>query len=147
MTTNESTVVGPAPGESLDASRATGPRVLVVDDEWFVRETLCQLLRDEDMEVVGEAGDGRQAIEMVREHRPDVVLMDLRMPNMGGVEATSHIKREWPDTQVLFLSAYDDEGLDQSALEAGAFCYLIKGCPADLLVSMVEQAWQHGHGD
>ena len=147
MRMDESTVVGPAIGDHRLVPRASGPRVLVVDDEAFVRETLCELLLDEEMEVVGQAADGAQAIELVKALKPDVVLMDLRMPGMGGVEACAHIKRDNPKTQVLFLSAYDDEGLDRSAMEAGAFCYLIKGCPADLVISMVDRAWRHARGE
>jgi len=97
----------------------------------------CELLRgvldEEGLAVSGTATSGEAAVEMVRGLPPDVVLMDLRMPGMGGVEATRRIKELNPSIQVVILTVYDEEDLERSAEQAGAFCYLVKGCPPSLI--------------
>jgi DNA-binding NarL/FixJ family response regulator len=79
--------------------------------------------------VVGEAADGLQAVARARELAPDVVVLDLRLPGLNGIQATRAIKRELPGTQVVIFTAYDDPGLARGAAQAGAFAYLVKGCP------------------
>ncbi|WP_432928709.1 response regulator [Microbispora sp. CA-135349] len=102
-------------------------RVLVVDDQQLMREGLVALLGLVDhVEVVGDAGDGEQALSLVAELRPDVVLMDLRMPVMDGVEATRRITRQYPEVAVVVLTTYDDDRSVDSALLAGACGYLTK---------------------
>jgi DNA-binding NarL/FixJ family response regulator len=102
-------------------------RVLVVDDHPVVREGLCNLLRHvPDIEVVGEAGDGRQALQIVEKVRPDIVLLDVIMPGPGGVEVTRRIKKMYPDTAVVILSAHEDDRYILGLLEAGASGYLLK---------------------
>ncbi|WP_163513284.1 response regulator transcription factor [Fodinicola acaciae] len=102
-------------------------RVLVVDDQTVVREGLVLILGLlTDVEVVGTASDGAQALRLVAEHRPDVVLMDLRMPRMGGVEATRRIRSEFPDIGVVVLTTYSDDESVLAALRAGARGYLTK---------------------
>jgi DNA-binding NarL/FixJ family response regulator len=102
-------------------------RVIVADDQQIMREGLVALLELlDDIEVVGDAGNGEQAIRLVREHQPDVVLMDLRMPVMDGIEATSKITREHPGVAVLVLTTYADGESIDSALRAGALGYLTK---------------------
>ncbi|WP_431926508.1 response regulator [Nonomuraea jabiensis] len=102
-------------------------KVLVVDDQQLMREGLVALLDlVGDVEVVGDAGDGEQALRLVAELRPDVVLMDLRMPVMDGVEATRRIARAHPEVAVVVLTTYDDDRSVDSALLAGARGYLTK---------------------
>lgn len=107
-------------------------KVVVVDDQTVVREGLVLLLGlIADISVVGEAADGEQALDLVAEHRPDVVLMDLRMPRMDGVEATARIRRDFPDTQVVVLTTYADDDSVFAALRAGARSYLTKDARAE----------------
>lgn len=115
-------------------------RVLVVDDERMVREELAALLAEEGVAVVGEAQDGADGVAMVSELGPDVVLMDLRMPQMGGIEATRRVKQARPHTQVIMLTAYEDAGLQQSARDVGAYAYLVKGCSAEQILETLDAA-------
>jgi DNA-binding NarL/FixJ family response regulator len=102
-------------------------RVVVADDQTAVREGLAVMLGLlDDVEVVGEAADGEQAIELVARHRPDVVLMDLRMPRCDGVEATGVIRAEHPGTRVVVLTTFADDEHILAALQAGALGYLTK---------------------
>ncbi|MFI9845899.1 response regulator [Nonomuraea sp. NPDC051941] len=102
-------------------------KVLVVDDQQLMREGLVALLDlVDDVDVVGDAGDGEQALRLVAELRPDVVLMDLRMPVMDGVEATRRIAHAHPEVAVVVLTTYDDDRSVDSALLAGACGYLTK---------------------
>jgi DNA-binding NarL/FixJ family response regulator len=110
-------------------------RVLVVDDHPIVRSGLTGMLAvTDDIEVVGEAGDGEEALALVEATRPDVVLMDLRMPRRDGVSATGAIVSSYPATKVLVLTTYDTDTDILHAVEAGAAGYLLKDTPhADLL--------------
>lgn len=105
-------------------------RLILVDDHPVVRAGLAGMLSaEDDLEVVGEADDGEEAIALVRELHPDVVVMDLRMPRMGGAEATAHILRESPATRVLILTTYNTDADILRAVEAGATGYLLKDTP------------------
>jgi len=111
-------------------------RVLVVDDHTVVREGICALLGlAGDIEVVGEADNGREALDKVRELVPDVVLMDVAMPTMDGLEATRRIHREFPHTKVLALSQYDDREYVFSIVEAGAQGFISKTAASSEVVS------------
>lgn len=118
------------------------PRVILVEDDRDVREALKELLEDTNIEIVGEAGDGSQGLEMARQRTPDVVLMDLRMPVMGGLEASRRLKEEMPLVQVVILTAYDDPALMEDATNAGVYAYLVKGCPPRMLGEVTIQAWE-----
>ena len=120
------------------------PRLLVVDDHPMLRAALADLLVQAGFEVAGEAADGADAVAMAKELEPDVVLMDLRMPVMGGLDATRLIKDARPDIQVVLLSAFESPALEQQAEEAGCFAYLVKGCPpGDLRLALHEaMAWR-----
>lgn len=103
-------------------------RVLLVDDHALVRAGLSALLkRLPGIEVVAEAGDGRQALELITRHRPDVVLMDIAMPGLNGLEATAQIKKNFPAVRVMILSMHANEEYVLRALRAGASGYLLKG--------------------
>ena len=110
-------------------------RVLVVDDHTIVRDGLVQLLAAaSDLEVVGSAGDGAAAVELAAEHRPEIVLMDLSMPGMSGIEATRLIGQRSPGSQVLVLTSFVDRDRVVEALDAGAIGYLLKDAgPAELI--------------
>jgi DNA-binding NarL/FixJ family response regulator len=116
------------------------PRVLLVDDEEEVRAALRELLQDMGMAIVGEAADGEEAVPRVDEVRPEVVLMDLRMPKMDGLEASRAIKHRHPAVHIIILSAYDDPGLRRSADVAGATLYLVKGCRPWLIEQAIKSA-------
>lgn len=118
------------------------PRVLVVEDDREVREAIRELLEETNFEVVGEAADGSEGVDMARQRNPDVVLMDLRMPVMGGLEASRQIKQEMPMIQVVILTAYDDPALKEDALTSGVYAYLVKGCPPRMLGEVTLQAWE-----
>jgi DNA-binding NarL/FixJ family response regulator len=117
----------------LEDSRKAQPpsRILVADDHPLFRSAIGQTLEAHpDLEVVGEAVDGREVVELCRRLRPELVLMDLRMPVMDGVAATKAIKREFPDTRVLVLTAVDESAGLSDSLEAGAAVYVLKDAPA-----------------
>jgi len=102
-------------------------RVLVVDDNESVRRSICLLLHSQgDIEVVCEAVDGADAVPKIREHQPDVVLLDITMPNMDGLEVAEIIKTEFPYVQVLIVSQHDSRGFQWAALAAGVSGYIIK---------------------
>ena len=102
-------------------------RILLADDHVLVRQGTRELLeQEEDMEVVAEAGDGEEAVQLATSHRPDVAIMDIAMPKLNGIEATRQIKALHPATAVLVLTAYDDDQYVFALLEAGAAGYLLK---------------------
>jgi len=102
-------------------------RVLVVDDNESVRRSICQILRSQtDIEVVCEAVDGADAVGKVREHELDVVLLDITMPTMNGLEVAEIIKTEFPSVQVLIVSQHDSRGFQWAALAAGVSSYINK---------------------
>jgi DNA-binding NarL/FixJ family response regulator len=115
-------------------------RVLLADDHMIVREGLRALLEAEgDIEVVGEAQTGRQAVQLTRKLRPDVVIMDVAMPLLNGLEATRRIRKAAPATRVLILSAQGDERYVEQATLVGAAGYLIKQTSADLLARAIRE--------
>lgn len=115
-------------------------RVLIADDHTMFRAGLRALLAvEEDIEVVAEAADGQEAVVRTRELAPDVVVMDILMPLMNGIEATRRIAAEHPDTRVLALSMYDDEEHVQQLLAAGAAGFVLKHATADELVRAIRE--------
>ncbi|MHB0856153.1 MAG: response regulator [Anaerolineae bacterium] len=114
-------------------------RVLICDDQWIVCEGLEAILSaDAEIEVVGTAEDGQQALEMVTRFEPDVVLMDLKMPIMNGIQATARIVEQYPHIQVLVLTTYDADEWVLDAIRSGAHGYLLKGTPRDALIAAVK---------
>jgi DNA-binding NarL/FixJ family response regulator len=119
-------------------STAPPTRIVVVDDHELVRAGMRGVLdTDEQLEVVGEAADGVQALAAVEVHRPDLVVMDLQMPGMGGVEATRRIVRAHPATAVLVVTMFDDDDSVFAAVRAGARGYVLKGANRDELKAAV----------
>jgi len=118
-------------------------RVLIVDDHAMVRKGLISFLKNKpELELVGEARDGREAIEYCEQLQPDVILMDLIMPELGGVAATHAIHQRWPGVQVIALTSFQEKALVQDALQAGAIGYLLKNVSGDELAEAIRQA--HG---
>jgi len=103
-------------------------RVLTVDDHALIREGIAALVGNQkDMRLVGEACNGREAIEQFRSHRPDVTLMDLQMPEMNGIDALIAIRSEFPDSRIIVLTTYAGDALCLRAMKAGAHAYILKG--------------------
>jgi len=120
-------------------------RIVLADDHLILREGTAGLLRREpDLKVVGEASDGLEAIELARSLKPDVVIMDVRMPGVSGIEATRQIRETMPQVLVLVLTAHDDEQYVFSLLQAGANGYLLKTVPASELVKAIRQVVEGG---
>ena len=116
-------------------------RVLVVDDHQLVRGGVVSILNQlGDVEVIGEADDGEHAITEAERLKPDVVLMDIIMPGIGGIEATRVIRRRFPDVQVLAVTAMSKDPFPSQLHEAGALGFVSKGCPADELAKAVHAA-------
>lgn len=116
-------------------------RVLISDDHVVVRQGLRMFLAlDDELEVVGEAGDGRQALALAKELRPDVVLMDIMMPVMDGIEATTEIRRELPRTEVVAMTSAVDDAAISGAIRAGAIGYLLKDADAAELCRAIRAA-------
>ena len=113
-------------------------RVLLVDDQGLFREALATLLGlHSQLGIVGEAGDGEAAVALAQTLRPDVVLMDLRMPGMSGVEATRRLRSLVPEARVLVLTTFEDDDEVLAAIEAGAAGYMLKASPAEKLVEAI----------
>jgi two-component system, NarL family, response regulator LiaR len=116
-------------------------RVLIVDDHAMVRRGLISFLKNEPaLELVGEARDGREAIDACEQSKPDVILMDLVMPELGGVAATRTIHQRWPGVQVIALTSFQEKELVQDALQAGAIGYLLKNVSGEELTEAIRQA-------
>ena len=116
-------------------------RVLIVDDQDIVRHGLGVILRHQpDIEVAGFAADGQEALEQVAQHRPDVVLMDLKMPRMNGIQATRQLTKHYPAVKVVVLTTYDGDEWVFDAIRAGACGYLLKDSDGEEIVAAVRGA-------
>ena len=119
---------------------ATPIKVMLVDDHSMVRRGLTAFLKNEsDLEIVGEARDGREAIEKCEQTQPDVILMDLIMPDLGGVAATRMILERWPEIRVLVLTSFAGDDKVFPAIKAGALGYLLKEVSPDELTKAVRR--------
>jgi len=113
-------------------------RLVVVDDQMLIREGMVTLLSMlPDLEVVGSAANGIEALDLVAKQRPDVVLMDVQMPGMNGVAATGEIRRRFPETRIIMLTTFDDDEYVFRSLEAGASGYLLKNADPDALARSI----------
>ena len=114
-------------------------RIVLVDDHRVIRDGLRNLIEQQpDMKVVAEAEDGREAVKMVTEHEPDIVVMDISMPNLNGIEATHRIKIDHPKTQIIALSMHPDKQFVHGMLNAGASGYLLKDCAFEELMHSIQ---------
>lgn len=114
-------------------------RVLICDDQEVVREGLRVILKGvREIEIVGTAQDGRQALALLPAAQPDVVLMDLKMPGLNGVQATRHIHQGYPGVRVLILTTYDDDEWVFDAIRSGAAGYVLKDAPAEDLIAAIQ---------
>ncbi len=121
-----------------------GIRILLVEDHIVLREGLSGLISQQaDMEVVGEANDGEQAVELARRLRPDVIIMDVRIQGIDGIEATRQIKAEMPNLKVVVLSAYDNQEYIMGMAKAGMSGYLLKDCAFEELVGAIRTVLQN----
>ncbi len=115
-------------------------RVMLVDDHDLIRYGLRRLLEDQNgIEVVEEASSGEQALEKVRTAKPDVVLMDINMPGIGGFEATCRMSQTHPESKIIVLTVHSEGPLPKRILEAGAVGYLTKGCPVEEMVEAIQK--------
>ena len=120
-------------------------KVLLVDDHKIMRSGLKRLLRDDDeIEIIGQADSGIEALDLVRQLSPDVVIMDIRMPNPNGIEAASQVKRDYPETKIIGLSMHSSKKFVTGMLKAGADGYLLKDCGPDELKKAIHAVMQ-GH--
>ena len=118
--------------------RANAIKVMIVDDHPAVRKGIAALVESEpDLKVVGQTGDGREAVELFRKVRPDVVLMDLRLPGMGGVEAILAIRKEFSEARIIVLTTFDADEDIYRAIQSGAKSYLLKDTPDDELAATI----------
>ena len=116
-------------------------RILVVDDNETVRRSLCSFLKSiAETEVICEASDGAEAVSLAREHRPDLILMDITMPKMNGFEATRIIKKEMPEIEILMVSQHESSAVVKEALSAGAAAYITKSNIARSLLPELQKA-------
>jgi NarL family two-component system response regulator LiaR len=122
-------------------NRITPIRVMIVDDHTMVRTGLSTFIEVKpDLEWVGEARDGQEALRVCEQARPDVILMDLVMPKMDGIAATREIRDRWPEVQVIALTSFQDQARVQDALQAGALSYLMKDVSIDELADAIRDA-------
>ena len=141
----------------MNGEEAVSIRLLIADDHALVRSGLRSMLqREPGIEILGEARNGREAVELCRSLRPDLILMDVRMPDMDGLEATRTIKRELPELGVLMVTMHENRDYMLEATKAGASGYVLKDASRNELISAVRrvvnakpsnsQAVQPGHG-
>lgn len=126
-------------GPTTDTDAAVPRRVLIAEDEALIRLDLAEMLREEGYEIVGEAGDGQEAVELAERHRPDLVIMDVKMPRRDGIDAASEIasKRIAP---IVVLTAFSQRDLVERARDAGAMAYLVKPFTISDLIPAIELA-------
>ncbi len=115
-------------------------KVTIVDDHELVRTGIIRILKDEpDLEVVAEASSGEEAIQLVKQYKPDVVLMDVNMPGIGGFEATRKLIQMYPDLKVIVVTIHVDDPFPSRMLQAGAMGYLTKGCGVDEIINAIRE--------
>jgi DNA-binding NarL/FixJ family response regulator len=124
---------------SVRGGRAVAIKVIIADDHEIIRRGLAKLLADEGIAVVAEAASGREAISKTRKHKPDIVLMDVRMSNMDGLDALNQIRKMMPDAKVIMMSGYDNPTYTARAAALGAKAFLTKDVPVKVYISTVQR--------
>lgn len=120
-------------------------RLVIADDQRLMREGLSMIFElEDDIEVVGSAANGEEALRLVEQYRPDLVLMDIRMPHMDGIEGTKRILAVAPQTKILMLTTFNDKELIISALESGAKGYLLKDMPSEAIIQAIHTVCRGG---
>src|SRR3974377_1570983 len=120
-------------------------RILLTDDHTLFRQGIRRLLAgEEDIEIVGEACDGSEAVALAHQIRPDIILMDIGMAGMSSFEATRQIRKERPETKVIFLARYDDEDYVAESVDLGVSGYILKDSPADQLITAIREVQRGG---
>jgi two-component system response regulator NreC len=120
-------------------------RLLIVDDHTIVRQGLIALLEDEaDLQIVGQAGTGQEALALVELRHPDLVLLDITLPDLSGLEVTRRLVRNWPGIRVLILTMHEEESFFFEALRAGAAGYVLKGADSEELIYAIHAVWEGG---
>ncbi|MFS0782145.1 response regulator [Bacillus sp. 1P06AnD] len=114
-------------------------RILIVDDAKFMRLTLSNILSKANHEIIGEAENGRQAVDLYREYQPDLVTMDITMPEMSGLKAVVEIKREFPDAKIVMCSAMGQQKMVVEAIEAGAKDFIVKPFDENAILEAVKR--------
>ncbi len=119
-------------GFEIEKAKMSTIRIIVADDHDFLCVNLCIKLGEcRDFKIIGEAANGQRAVELTRELKPDVIIMDITMPVMNGIEATRQITNEFPDVKVIGLSMHSDNGFVEEMMKAGAKGYLLKSCSVE----------------
>jgi DNA-binding NarL/FixJ family response regulator len=120
-------------------------RILSVDDHALLREGIATIIDHQpDMLLVSQASGGKEAIRQYRDHRPDVTLMDLRMPDLGGIDALLSIRAEFPEARIIILTTFENDIENRRAMEAGACGYLLKSIPPKQLIQTIRQVHAGG---
>jgi DNA-binding NarL/FixJ family response regulator len=126
--------------QEVDMTDTTRIRILSVDDHPLLREGIAAIINSQsDMAVVAQASRGSEAIQQHRDHRPDVILMDLRLPDLSGIEVMIAIRAEFPQARVIMLTTFEGDVEIQRALQAGAYGYLLKAMPAKQMLDTIRQ--------
>ena len=118
------------------------PRVLIAEDEEELQEALQEMLEGKGYEIVAVTGNGTRAIELGRDLKPDLALVDYRMPGADGVSVTEALQEYSPSTRIIMLTAYDETSLSIDATRAGVYAFLVKGCAPSLIAQALDGAWK-----
>jgi DNA-binding NarL/FixJ family response regulator len=137
MTLHESISPTPMAGSAPATSPNAGIRLMLADDHRMLREGLRRSMADQGFDMVGEARDGAEAVELAAALQPDVILMDVTMPELDGVEATRRVRAAFPDVKVVMLTMHADQDVLASAIRAGASGYLVKDCSTEEIADAV----------
>lgn len=127
----------------MSETSAVNPRVLIAEDESELLEALRDMLEARKYEVIAATTQGGEAVEIASQFKPDLALLDYRLPGVDGLAITRAIKANSPNTQIVMFTAYDEMSLSVEATRAGVYAFLVKGCPPSLILQALESAWEH----